>query len=141
MDTDQALLFDADLTDRVIGVFYAVYNELGWGFVESVYENALAMALRQIGLHIQQQACLIVSFRNQIVGEFRIDLLVENRLVVELKAVAQLAPAHEVQLLNYLKASGLHIGLLLNFGQKPQLKRKIFGLPKLDPPSSDLIRV
>jgi GxxExxY protein len=141
MDTDKALLVDADLTDRVIGVFYAVYNELGSGFVESVYENALALALRQIGLDVQQQTCLIVRFRNQVVGEFRIDLLVENRLVIELKAVAQLATAHEVQLVNYLKASGLPIGLLLNFGQKPQLKRKIFGVPKLDPPSSDLIRV
>ena len=141
MDTDKASLIDAGLTDRVIGVFFAVYNELGSGFVESVYENAFALALRQIGVDVQQQACLIVRFRNQVVGEFRIDLLVENRLVIELKAVAQLASAHEVQLVNYLKASGLPIGLLFNFGQKPQLKRKIFNLSKLDPPSSDLIRV
>lgn len=76
MDTDKAVLVDADLTDRVIGIFYAVYNELGSGFLESVYENALAMALREAGLAVQQQVCLTVQFRNQVVGEFKADLLV-----------------------------------------------------------------
>ncbi len=141
MDADKSVLVDADLTDRVIGVFYAVYNELGTGFLESVYENALALALREAGLVVQQQACLTVRFRNQVVGEFRIDLLVAERLIVELKAVSQLAPAHEAQLVNYLKASGLHVGLLLNFGPRPHFKRKVFGQPSFDPPSSELIRV
>lgn len=141
MDTDKAVLIDADLTDRVIGIFYAVYNELGQGFLESVYENALAIALRENGLIVQQQACLTVRFREQIVGDFKVDLLVSERLIIELKAVTQLMPAHEAQLVNYLKASGLHVGLLLNFGNRPQFKRKVFGQPKLDPLSSDFIRV
>ena len=89
-------------------------------------KNALALALREAGLVVQQQACLTVRFRNQVVGEFRIDLLVAERLIVELKAVSQLAPAHEAQLVNYLKASGLHVGLLLNFGPRPHFRRKVF---------------
>ncbi len=141
MDTDKALLMDADLTDRIIGAFYAVYNELGHGFLESVYENALAIALREAGLAVQHQASLSVRYRSHIVGDFKTDLLVEGRIIVELKAVAQLMPAHEAQLVNYLKASGLHVGLLLNFGSRPQFKRKVFGQSRLDPLQSDLIRV
>lgn len=141
MDTDKALLMDADLTDRIIGAFYAVYNELGHGFLESVYENALAIALREAGLAVQHQASLSVRYRSHVVGDFKTDLLVEGRIIVELKAVAQLMPAHEAQLVNYLKASGLHVGLLLNFGSRPQFKRKVFGQSRLDPLPSDLIRV
>ncbi|HLI16683.1 MAG TPA: GxxExxY protein [Rhodanobacteraceae bacterium] len=126
MNTDTALA-EADLTERVIGVFYAVYNELGHGFLESVYENSLAPALREAGIAVVQQAPLRVDFRGRTVGEFRADLLVEDRLIVEIKSVSQLAPVHEVQLVNYLKATGIRVGLLMNFGLQPQFKRRIFG--------------
>lgn len=115
------------MTERVIGIFYAVYNELGHGFLESVYENALALALRETDIVAVQQAPLRVQFRGHTVGEFRADLLVENRLIVEIKAVSRLAPAHEVQLVNYLEATGIRVGLLMNFGLHPQFKRRIFG--------------
>lgn len=141
MDADKTLLMDADLTDRIIGAFYAVYNELGHGFLENVYENALVIALRETGLAVEHQASLTVRYRTHVVGDFKADLLVEGKIIVELKAVAQLIPAHEAQLVNYLKASGLHVGLLLNFGSRPQFKRKVFGQSRLDPLSSDLIRV
>lgn len=126
MNTDTALA-EADLTERVIGIFYAVYNELGHGFLESVYENSLALALRETGIAAVQQAPLRVEFRGRTVGEFRADLLVDDRLIVEIKAVSRLAPAHEVQLVNYLKATGIRVGLLMNFGLYPQFKRRIFG--------------
>jgi GxxExxY protein len=141
MNKDGKSLEHGQLTDRVTGVFYAVYNELGTGFVESVYENAMAMALTQAGLQVTQQAGLEVRFRNQLVGSFRADLVVADSLIVELKAVTALLPAHEVQLVNYLKASGIPVGLLLNFGLRPQVRRKIFTHPVSDPPLSDVIRV
>lgn len=127
MDTDTALLAEADLTKRVIGLFYAVHNELGHGFLESVYENSLALALRGAGIAVVQQAPLRVDFLGHTVGEFRADLLVEDRLIVEIKAVSRLVAAHEVQLVNYLKATGIRVGLLMNFGPHPQFKRRIFG--------------
>ncbi|HEY0504541.1 MAG TPA: GxxExxY protein [Lysobacter sp.] len=133
-------LVSGDLTERVIGVFYGVYNELGWGFLESVYENSMAIALRADGLSARQQASMPVSFRGRLVGEFKADLLVEDRLVIELKSVSQLAAIHEVQLVNYLKASGIEVGLLLNFGPRPQLKRRVFSAAS-NPRSSALIRV
>ena len=141
MDADKTVLVDSDLTERVIGIFYAVYNELGTGFLESVYENALVMALRDAGLAVQQQVGLTVSYRDRVVGEFKADLIVSGKLIIELKAVATLMPAHEAQLVNYLKASRLNVGLLLNFGTRPQFKRKVFGQPQLDPLSSDFICV
>jgi GxxExxY protein len=134
-------LLDADLTEQVIGVFYDVYNELGTGFLESVYENALALALRDVGLEVTQQSPLNVEFRGHLVGEFRADLLIERRLIVELKAVSQIAAAHEVQLVNYLRASGLPVGLLLNFGNRPQFKRRIYGQLMHNPRLSASIRV
>jgi len=125
MNADQAELIASDITERVIGVFFAVYNELGAGFVESVYQNAMALALRESGLKVEQQYPLTVSFRGETVGEFRVDLLVEETVVLELKAVVQLTPTHEVQLVNYLKATGAPVGLLLNFGRNAQFKRRV----------------
>lgn len=140
MNTDKNILMEAGLTERVIGVFYDVYNELGAGFLESVYENAFAIALREVGIDVQQQASLQVKFRGLSVGEFKADLLVSKCLIIELKAVAQLNPTHEVQLVNYLKASGIPVGLLFNFGPRPQLKRRVFGHAS-NPRPSALIRV
>jgi len=121
-------LLEEKLTEQVIGVFFEVFNELGYGFLESVYENALLIALREAGLEAKSQAAIKVTFRGQSVGEFRADLLVENRLIVEIKAVSALHPNHEAQLFNYLKATGISVGLILNFGPKPGFKRKIFTL-------------
>lgn len=125
MDADKTLI-DAELTEQVIGTFFEVYNELGYGFVESVYENALAIALRAAGLTVKQQVAIDVAFRGQSVGEFRADLLVEDRLILELKAVTAILPIHETQLVNYLKATRMPVGLVLNFGPKASFKRKIF---------------
>lgn len=124
MCADKALI-DGALTEKVIGAFYEVYNELGAGFLENVYENALALALEESGLHVTRQVPLAVHFRGTVVGEYRADLVVEDRLVIEIKAVGQLSPAHEAQLLNYLKASRREVGLVLNFGSRPQFRRMV----------------
>ena len=115
-----------DLTGQVIGVFYQVYNELGHGFLESVYENAMEIALSSANLHVKRQFPLPVFFRGLQIGDFRADLLVEEAVIVEVKAARSLEPVHEAQLLNYLRASQLEIGLLLNFGPEPQIKRFVF---------------
>ena len=127
MDTDKSGLIEKELTEHVIGVFFDVYRDLGHGFLESVYENAMAIALRESGLLVIQQAPIAVMFRGHAVGEFRADLQVENRLIIELKAVSVLAANHEVQLVNYLKATGVRLGLLLNFGPRAQFARRVFG--------------
>lgn len=115
-----------DLTERVIGVFYDVYNDLGFGFLESVYHNAMVIALQAVGLAAEPRVLLPVFFRDQRVGEFEADILVNRAVILELKAADQFCPAHEAQLLNYLKASSMEVGLLLNFGPRPRLKRLAF---------------
>ena len=114
------------LTEKIIGVFYDVYNELGHGFLESVYEQAMVIALSAAGLKVERQFPLIVTFRGRVVGDFRADLLVERAVILELKAAAGIDPAYEAQLLNYLRATEIEVGLLLNFGPKPQFKRLVF---------------
>ncbi|MHC4089452.1 MAG: GxxExxY protein [Planctomycetota bacterium] len=113
------------LTHRIIGAFYDVYNVLGAGFHEIVYERALAIALCEFDLHIDRQVSVSVWFRGQRVGHFRADLVIEHTVLVELKALPNLTPAHEAQVLNTLRATGLTLGLLLNFGPKPEVKRLI----------------
>lgn len=115
----------AEITQAIIGAFYAVYNELGYGFAEKVYENALALELAKSGHTVQQQAPLRVHYSGQVVGEFFADLLVDDAVIAELKAVTMLTKAHEAQLLNYLKATRMEVGLLLNFGPKAEVKRRI----------------
>ncbi len=115
-----------DLTELIIKAFYAVYNTLGYGFLEKVYENAHAIELRKLGLKVEQQARIAVYYAGQVVGEYFADLLVNDTIIVELKASRALAPEHEAQLLNYLKATSYEVGLLLNFGPEPQIKRKIY---------------
>lgn len=114
------------LTKKVIGAFYEVYNELGPGFLESVYENALYLVLKENGLDVEKQYPTSVYFRGTIVGNFRADLLVEEKVLIELKAVRTILPNHEAQTINYLKATEIDIGLLMNFGDKPEFKRFIF---------------
>ena len=114
------------LTREIIGCFYHVYNQLGYGFLEKVYENALCHELRKRGFVAVQQAPIVVWYDGIKVGEYYADILVEDKVLLELKSVSSLADEHTAQLLNYLKATGKEIGLLLNFGPKPDVRRKIF---------------
>jgi GxxExxY protein len=132
MNTDQLeskfttpILRYAAITDAIIGAFYEVYNELGHGFLESVYREALALVLAERGLKIEQEKAVTVRFRKRTVGVFRTDLLVNNAVIVELKCARTLDAAHEAQLLNYLKATEFEVGLLLNFGTRPQVRRML----------------
>ena len=125
MGADKSGLIQEDLTEAVIRAFFAVYNELGHGFLEQVYENALAVALREMDIDVRQQVGIDVYFRGHRVGEYRADLLVPDRLLIEVKAATTLAPGHEAQMVNYLKATGIPVGLLLNFGPRPQMKRRV----------------
>ena len=121
-----------ETTEKIIGVFFAVYNELGQGFLESVYEESMAIALREAGLHVVQQAPITVHFRGQLVGDFRADLLVNDEIIVELKAARAIDNAHEAQLMNYLRATRIEVGLLMNFGSKADFKRFIFDNERKD---------
>jgi GxxExxY protein len=116
----------SELTDKVIACFFAVYNVLGYGFLESVYVRAMVIELEKMGLRVHVQHPIRVFYKGEIVGEFFADLLVEGLVIVELKAVSALSVEHHAQLLNYLNATRCEVGLLLNFGPKPQIKRKIF---------------
>lgn len=115
-----------ELTERLIGTFFEVYNELGYGFVESVYEKAFIIMLEAQAIPYQQQCPMAVNFRGHFVGEFRTDLIVDLSVVVELKAVQKIDLSHEKQLLNYLKATDLEVGLLFNFGPQAQIRRLAF---------------
>ena len=115
-----------ELTEQIIGAFYTVYNALGYGFLEKVYENALAIELRKMGLHVVCQHPIQVHYDGQVVGEFFADMVVNDLVIVEVKAVRTLLKEHEAQLLNYLNATSYEVGLLLNFGPAPQIKRKVF---------------
>lgn len=115
-----------DLTEKIIKCFYNVFDELGYGFLESVYESALVLELNNMGLKVERQKELEVLYKGISVGKYRSDIIVEDKVIIELKAVSQLTKAHEVQLVNYLKATNIEIGLLVNFGEKLNFKRKIF---------------
>jgi GxxExxY protein len=117
---------NAELTAKIIQCFYIVYNKLGFGFLEKVYENALKIELEKNGLFVERQKQIDVYYDSIQVGEYFADLLVDKKVIVELKAAEKLCEAHEYQLINYLKATEIDIGLLLNFGKKPDVKRKIF---------------
>ena len=113
------------LTERIIGAAFAVHNELGSGFLESIYEKALALELNDLGLYVEAQFPILVRYKGKELGQFYADLFIENKIIVELKAVERLAISHEVQLVHYLKATGIEVGLLLNFGSlKLEVRRK-----------------
>ena len=116
----------SDLTEKIIGAFYKVYNALGYGFSEKVYENALAFELRQLGLLVEQQKQILVYYAGQVMGEYAADLVINGVVIIELKAVRQLLEEHEAQLLNYLKATPIEVGLLLTFGPKAEYRRKVY---------------
>ncbi|MCL4303776.1 MAG: GxxExxY protein [Anaerolineae bacterium] len=115
-----------ELTQQIIKAFYTVYNALGYGFLENVYQNALIIELRKADLQLTGQQPIKVYYDHQVVGEYFADLVVEGSIIVELKAVNSLLNEHEAQLLNYLNATRCEVGLLLNFGPKPEVKRKVF---------------
>lgn len=114
------------ITDKIIKCFYEVYNILGYGFLEKVYENALYNELILSNLRCERQKKIEVFYKESQVGEYYADILVENKIILELKAAEAICEEHEFQLINYLKATNLEVGLLLNFGKKPGIKRKIF---------------
>jgi GxxExxY protein len=114
------------LTGKIIEVFYEVYNELGHGFLESVYENARRLALTEAGLFVPPKQPLQVWFRAVVVGVFEPDITVDSSIILEIKAARAIDSAHEAQLLNYLRATDVEVGLLLNFGPKPEFKRMVF---------------
>jgi GxxExxY protein len=111
------------LTEQILKVFYEVYNELGYGFVESVYGRAMAIALAQSGLEVVAEVFIPVSFRGQAIGTFRADLIVEKRVVLEFKIADQIIKAYEAQLTHYLRASSYEVGLILSFGESPRSRR------------------
>jgi GxxExxY protein len=115
-----------ELTEQIIGAAYEVYNALGRGFLEKVYENALALELSRRGLQVQAQQPIEVRHRGEVVGQYFADLVVEGEVIVEAKSVASLDGAHEAQLINYLKATGIGVGLLINFGPEIEIKRRVF---------------
>ncbi len=119
-------LLQEDLTRRIIGAFYEVYKRMGGGFAEAVYEEALARELEDEGLVVERQFQIPVDYRGSTVGQFRADIVVSGTVLVEIKVREELRPVHRAQLLNYLRATSLEIGLLFNFGPKPQFKRLVF---------------
>jgi GxxExxY protein len=114
-----------EVTEKILGVFFEVYNELGGGFLESVYHEALRIALGQAGLRVVSQVLVPVHFRGEVVGNFRADLIVNDCVLLELKAISAFDREHEGQILHYLRATSLEVGLLLNFGPRPRFKRFI----------------
>ena len=115
-----------ELTEKIIGTFYRVYNKLGYGFLEKVYENALMIEFRSERIQAMAQSPIRVEYNGQTIGEYFADVMIENKVIVEIKAAKSLTLEHEAQLLNYLKATDIEVGLLLNFGPKPQIKRKLY---------------
>ncbi len=130
MNTDTHGFKHGETTQKIIGVFFEVYNELGHGFLESVYEKSLEVALNAMGVKVRRQIEVPVWFRSHQVGDFTADMLVDDCVLVELKAARTLDSSHEAQLLNYLRATEIEVGLLLNFGLKAQFKRLIFDNPR-----------
>lgn len=116
----------SDITEQIIKIFYKVYNTLGYGFLEKVYENAMFYELDKNGFFSEKQKRLDVFYEDQKVGVYFPDTIVDGKIIIELKASETLAEANEFQLINYLKATDIELGLLLNFGKTPEIKRKIF---------------
>ena len=126
MDADLQDYKHSELTEKIIKVFYKVYNTLGYGFLEKVYENALLLELKNLNLQASSQEPIKVLYNGVIIGEYFADVLVEGKVILEIKAARTLTEEHEAQLLNYLKATIIEVGLLLNFGPRPEIRRKAF---------------
>jgi GxxExxY protein len=120
------MLLHEELSEKILGCYFTVYNKLGYGFLEKVYENAMMIELCDAGLTATAQKSIEVYYEDQLVGNYFADIIVEDKVIVELKAAAALLEEHEAQLLNYLRATKMEVGLLLNFGVKPEFRRKVF---------------
>jgi GxxExxY protein len=131
MNTDKSTdsetpLMQGDVTERILAAAFKVMNTLGAGFLEKVYENALCLELARGGFAVECQKVFSVTYENVVVGEYKADLVVDNKVIVECKAIVNTDPVHEAQLINYLKASGMRVGLLINFGRpKLQFRRLV----------------
>jgi len=123
---------DEELTEKIIKAFYKVYNSLGYGFLERVYERALAVEFDKMGLVFGRQVPIKVVYEEVIVGNYVADFIIDGKVVVEIKAIRELTDCDGKQLLNYLRVTGKEVGLLLNFGRTAEIKRKIFGFSEGD---------
>ena len=126
MNTDYQESKYKSLTEKIIQIFYKVYNSLGYGFLEKVYENAMMIEFENENIPAISQFPIKVFYNKKIIGEYFADILVDNKVIVEIKAAKHITLENEAQLLNYLKATDKEVGLLLNFGSKPEIKRKVF---------------
>ena len=127
MGTDSRVEYKhAEVTEQIIRAIYIVYNTLGYGFLERVYVKALLLELKKLGLAVGHEVAIEVLYSGEVIGEYFADLIVNGVVIVEVKAARILAEEHEAQLLNYLKATGFEVGLLLNFGPKAEIRRKAF---------------
>ena len=115
-----------DITDRIIKCFYEVYNTLGYGFLEKVYERSMLIELIQVKLIVSNQIPVKVKYKGEFVGDYFADIIVNEKVIIEIKAAESIVEEHELQLINYLRATNIEVGLLLNFGKKPEVRRKIF---------------
>jgi GxxExxY protein len=133
-------LVHGELTREIIGAFYSVYNTLGYGFVESVYQRSLPHALAIRGLKSEREVALTVHYMDFVVGDYRADLVVEKKVILEIKTADRILPVHEMQLLNYLKATRIPVGMVLNFGPNPTFRRMLLLSPKEGKEGSVVIR-
>ena len=116
----------SELTEKIIACAYKVYNKMGYGYLESVYEKCMLIELEGIGLNVETQKRLKVFYQNQIVGDFVADVIVNDTVIIELKSVSKIVKAHEIQLVNYLVTTNMPVGLILNFAKdKVEVKRKV----------------
>ena len=120
------MMLHKEITEKIINAYYRVYNTLGYGSLEKIYENSMVIALKKTGLKVEQQKNIKVYYETEEVGDYYADLLVEDCVIIEVKAANALSEDHEAQLVNYLKATTIEVGLLINFGREPNFKRKIF---------------
>ncbi len=126
MDADYQDFKFVELTEKIIEIYYRVYNKLGYGFLEKIYENAMMIEFKKENISAVSQSAIKVLYEGEIVGEYFADILISDKIILEIKAAKNIAEEHEAQLLNYLKATNIEVGLLLNYGPKPNFKRKAF---------------
>ena len=119
-------LLNGKITDDILKVYYDIYNQLGYGFLEKIYQNAMYFELKNMGYKVEAQTPIKVYLKGQLIGEYYSDLLIEDKVIIELKAYEVLMNVHIAQLINYLKATEIEVGLLLNFGEEPEFKRIIY---------------
>lgn len=131
-------LLHKELTDKILKAFYEVYNQLQYGFREKIYQKSLAYELRKLGLEVEEEKPISVYYKGLLMGEYRSDIVVDGKIILELKAQSTIKDSHEAQLLHYLRAMPIEVGLVLNFGLKPEFVRKVFNnnrkqIPKTEP--------